>query len=64
MRDTTEPVAEMVVGQSGLIPWFATMPTLTYSINNARREELSKTATYKDLWRYGKLGFIPALSFE
>lgn len=64
MRDTTETVAELVIGQWGLIPWFAKSPTLTYSTNNARSEELTQKATFKDPWRYGKRCVIPALSFD
>ena len=56
--------AELVVGQWGLIPWFAKTPELTYSTNNARSEELQQKATYKDPWRYGKRCIIPALSFD
>jgi putative SOS response-associated peptidase YedK len=62
MRDGD--AAELVVGQWGLIPWFAKTPTLTYSTNNARSEELSQKATFKDPWRYGKRCIIPALSFD
>lgn len=64
MRDATEPAAELMVGQPGLIPWFAEMPTLTYSTCNARSEEISQKLTYQDPWRYGKRGIIPAFSFE
>lgn len=56
--------AELVVGQWGLIPWFAKAPTLPYSTNNARSEELSQKATFKDPWRYGKRCIIPAVSFD
>lgn len=56
--------AELVIGQWGLIPWFAKTPTLTYSTNNARSEELTQKATFKDPWRYGKRCIIPALSFD
>jgi putative SOS response-associated peptidase YedK len=56
--------AELVVGQWGLIPWFAKTPTLAYSTNNARSEELTQKATFKDSWRYGKRCIIPALSFD
>lgn len=56
--------AELVIGQWGLIPWFARTPTLTYSTNNARSEELTQKATFKDPWRYGKRCIIPALSFD
>ena len=61
-RDTTEP--ELVIGQWGLIPWFAKTPKLTYSTNNARSEELANKATFKDPWKYGKRCIIPALSFD
>lgn len=64
MRGATESVTGLVVGQSGLVRWFARMPTRTYSTSNARNEELSQKATHKDLWRHGKHGAIPALSFE
>jgi putative SOS response-associated peptidase YedK len=64
MRDATEPVAEFVFGQSGLIPGFAEMPTLPYSTGNARSEDMSQKATYKDPWRCGKRCIISALSFE
>lgn len=51
MRDATEPAAKLVVGQPGLIPWFAEMPALTYSTSQARGEDLSQKAKYKDPWR-------------
>jgi putative SOS response-associated peptidase YedK len=63
-HDASEAVAELVVGQWGLIPWFAKAPTLSYSTNNARSEELSRKATFKDPWRHGKRCIIPALSFD
>ena len=55
---------ELVVGQWGLIPWFAKMPKLTYSTNNARSEELGSKATFKHPWSQGKRCIIPALSFD
>lgn len=64
MRDAIEPVAELVVGQWGLIPWFAKTPVLKFSTNNARSEELAQKATFKDPWRYGKRCIIPAVSFD
>ena len=62
MRDSNE--AELIVGQWGLLPWFAKTSVLTYSTNNARSEELSQKATFKDPWRYGKRCIIPAFSFD
>ena len=55
---------ELVFGQWGLIPWFAKMPKLTYSTNNARSEELGSKATFKHPWSQGKRCIIPALSFD
>lgn len=60
----TEPARELVVGQWGLIPWFAKTPKLTYSTNNARFEELTTKASYKHPWQHGKRCIIPALSFD
>ena len=55
---------ELVIGQWGLIPWFAKMPKLTYSTNNARSEELGSKATFKHPWSQGKRCIIPAVSFD
>lgn len=41
-REATEPERQIVVGQWGLIPWFAKTPKLSYSTNNARFEELAR----------------------
>jgi putative SOS response-associated peptidase YedK len=54
----------MVVGQWGLIPWFAKTHVLKYSTNNARYEELSAKASYKQPWAKGQRCIIPALSFD
>jgi putative SOS response-associated peptidase YedK len=63
-RDAAEPRRELVLGQWGLVPWFATSPELRYSTVNARFEEITHKASYKDPWRYGKRCIIPALSFD
>jgi putative SOS response-associated peptidase YedK len=63
-RDGSEPVRELVIGQWGLIPWFAKSAKLAYSTNNARSEELSTKASYKHSWQYGKRCIIPAMSFD
>jgi hypothetical protein len=47
---------ELVVGQWGLIPWFAKAAKLPYSTNNARSEELAQKATYKHPWTRGPAG--------
>lgn len=56
--------AELVIGQWGLIPWFAKSPALTYSTNNARSEELAEKATFKLPWKDGKRCVIPAWAFD
>lgn len=55
---------ELVVGQWGLIPWFAKTPKLTYSTNSARSEELAAKATFKQPWARGQRCIIPAVSFD
>jgi putative SOS response-associated peptidase YedK len=49
----TEGNRELVVGQWGLIPWFAKTAKLTYSTNNARFEEITDKASYKWSWLHG-----------
>ncbi len=55
---------ELVVGQWGLIPWFAKQAKLTYSTNNARSEDVASKASYKDPWKRGQRCVIPAVSFD
>ena len=55
---------ELVVGQWGLIPFFAKTATLTYSTNNARAEELAAKPTFRDPWKRGQRCIIPAMSFD
>ena len=55
---------EAVAGQWGLIPCFAKTRALKYSTNNARAEELSGKASYKEPWKRGQRCIIPALSFD
>lgn len=55
---------ELVVGQWGLIPWFAKSARLTYSTNNARSEEVAGKATFKQPWARGQRCIIPAMSFD
>ncbi len=54
----------LVIGQWGLVPWFAKTPKLTYSTNNARFEEITTKASFKSSWTYGKRCIIPAVSFD
>jgi len=58
------PERQLVVGQWGLIPWFAKTPKLTYSTNNARFEEIAGKASFKQSWLQGKRCIIPAWSFD
>ena len=60
----SEPGWQLVVGQWGLIPWFAKAAKLTYSTNNARFEEIETKASYKQSWLQGKRCIIPAWSFD
>ena len=39
-RDGAADVRELVIGQWGLVPWFAKSARLKYSTSNARSEEL------------------------
>ncbi|MDQ3259997.1 MAG: SOS response-associated peptidase [Pseudomonadota bacterium] len=63
-RDQDEPVGQLIIGQWGLIPWFAKAPQLAYSTNNARFEELTEKASYKQPWARGQRCIIPAASFD
>lgn len=63
-RDADEGEREAVIGQWGLIPWFAKSPKLPYSTSNARSEELSAKATFKHPWARGQRCILPAESFD
>ena len=63
-RDDAGYSRELVVGQWGLIPWFAKEPRLKYLTNNARSEELSAKASYKLPWARGQRCIIPAADFD
>jgi putative SOS response-associated peptidase YedK len=63
-RDSEGYELELFVGTWGLIPWFAKVPKLTFSTNNARSEELTNKATFKDPWKRGQRCIIPAESFD
>ena len=55
---------ELVVGQWGLIPWFAKEARLPYQTNNARSEELAAKASYKQPWARGQRCIVPAADFD
>jgi putative SOS response-associated peptidase YedK len=59
--DTRE--SELVVGQWGLIPWFAKERKLKFPTSNARSEELAQKASYKHPWARGQRCIIPAVAF-
>ena len=61
-RETHE--RELVVGQWGLIPFFAKSAKVTYSTNNARFEEVANKASYKQSWKHSRRCIIPAWSFD
>ena len=63
-RDAVGYERELVVGQWGLIPWFAKEPKLKYPTNNARSEELADKASYKHPWARGQRCIIPAADFD
>lgn len=63
-REGADFAPELVVGQWGLIPWFAKEPTLKYQTNNARSEELAGKASYKHPWSRGQRCIIPATTFD
>ena len=60
-KDDAAYSRELVVGQWGLIPWFAKEPKLKYPTNNARSEEVQDKASYKGLkqWLETDVGQIP-----
>ena len=62
-RDSAAFERELVVGQWGLIPWFAKERKLKFPTSNARSEELSEKASYKHPWARGQRCIIPAASF-
>ena len=55
---------ELVIGQWGLIPWFEKTAHPTYATNNARFEEITNKASYKQSWARGYRCIIPAVSFD
>lgn len=63
-RDDAGYSRELVVGQWGLIPWFAKEPRLNYPTNNARSEEVADKASYKHPWMRGQRCIIPAIDFD
>jgi putative SOS response-associated peptidase YedK len=54
---------ELVIGQWGLIPWFAKTSKLAYSTNNCRSETTATAASFKQSWARGQRCLIPAVLF-
>jgi putative SOS response-associated peptidase YedK len=63
-RESAGPRRELVVGQWGLVPWFAKSAKLAYSTVNARFEEVAGKPSYKESWARGRRCIIPAASFD
>ncbi len=63
-RDRVDAQRELVVGQWGLIPWFATTAKLSYSTNNARFEGIEDKPSFKQSWARGQRCVIPATTFD
>lgn len=63
-RDDAVCSRELVVGQWGLIPWFAKEAKLPYATVNARSEEMAEKASYKQPWARGQRCIIPAWTFD
>lgn len=63
-KDAVGYERELVVGQWGLVPWFAKTAKLPYATVNARSEELEAKASYKHPWSRGQRCIIPAESFD
>jgi putative SOS response-associated peptidase YedK len=62
-KDQADFQREAVVGQWGLIPWFAKSATLPYSTNNCRIEGVATKASFKQSWAKGQRCIIPAAVF-
>jgi len=64
IRHRPEGERELVVGQWGLIPFFAESRKLKISTVNARSETVATSPVFKGSWKYGKRCLIPAASFD
>lgn len=63
-KDDAGHARELVVGQWGLIPWFAKEAQYKFPLNNARSEELAAKASFKHPWAHGQRCIIPAADFD
>ena len=64
LRTSANAELAAVVGRWGLIPHFAKTSDIRYNTNNARSEELTQKASYRDAWARGQRCIIPAFSFD
>lgn len=62
-RDDVGYSRELVVGRWGLIPPFATTPDVRYATYNARSEDMTHKASFKDAWARGQRCIVPARVF-
>lgn len=63
-RDSVAPTRELVFGQWALVPWFAKAAKLPYATVNARFEEITTKASYRDPWHRSQRCIIPVASFD
>ena len=63
-KDNEDNAPELVIGQWALVPYFAKSAKLSYATNNARSEELTHKASYRQPWMRGQRCIIPAWSFD
>lgn len=64
VRANTAGTLELVIGQWGLIPCFSRTAHVAYATNNARAEELTDKASYRQPWLRRQRCLIPAWSFD
>lgn len=62
-REAVTAMPEICLGRWGLVPWFAPTEDIRYATHNARFEELSQKASFKQAWRLGHRCIVPAQSF-
>jgi putative SOS response-associated peptidase YedK len=55
--------SQLCMGRWGLIPWFAKTADIRYATHNARIEEITEKASFKQAWHRGQRCIVPAQSF-
>jgi putative SOS response-associated peptidase YedK len=61
--DAVVPARDVLPGQFGLIPHWATDTTIARHTYNARSETVARKPSFRDAWRYGQRCIIPAEAF-